>query len=198
MQSYEFDATITAIDDMDAAYVKVPYNLPKVFGMGRMKVYAKFDDIAYEGSIVSSTIGGKKHYIIGITKAIRQELGKGPGDTVHVSFRQRQIEGSAWTYWQLFVKKLEAKGKSEADLKTVATWLLGYSEDELSEEVLQQPYMDWLEAAPAPNPLAKKISGKICGYTPAEIEDTSMRRMRQFDKLVDNVAKGKKKAFPTE
>ena len=57
------------------AYVAFPWDLRAEFGRGRLKVHAEFDGIPYDGSIC---------YVIGILKAIRNRLGKGDGDTVHV------------------------------------------------------------------------------------------------------------------
>ena len=60
--------------EMDAAYVVVPYDLRREFGKGRLKVNATFND---EGNIC---------YILGVTKAVRKQIGKTFGDEIEVTF----------------------------------------------------------------------------------------------------------------
>lgn len=194
---YQFSAEIQAVEGIDGAYVEVPYNLPSYFGMGRMKVLAHFDGYEYKGSIVSSKFEDKTRYILGIKKDIRAAIGKAPGDTVEVDFECTQIAGTAYTYYELYLKKLSAKGKGAAELHEAISWLLGYSETELTGDVLSSiEFITWLEQSPNLNPLASKIKGKICGFDVASIQDETMRKMRLLDKLVDDIAKNKKKVFP--
>ena len=82
----EFDATILQNEDMDAAYVEVPFDIKVLFGKGRLLVHATFDGVPYDGQIVKM---GTPCYIIGIRKDIRKQIGKSFGDTVHVSFCER-------------------------------------------------------------------------------------------------------------
>ena len=68
----------------------VPVDIRKVYGKGRLKVEATFDGEHYSGSVVNMGVkdaDGKICYIIGITKAIRQRIGKTFGDTVEVTLR---------------------------------------------------------------------------------------------------------------
>ncbi|MCL1798899.1 MAG: YdeI/OmpD-associated family protein [Eggerthellaceae bacterium] len=76
-----FTATIEKAPKVDGAYVEVPFDPQEVFGAKRVKVKATFDGVAYRGSI--TPMGGRP--LVGITKAIRSEIGKQPGDTVEVS-----------------------------------------------------------------------------------------------------------------
>jgi len=88
---YEFDAVIQAADK-GGAYLAFPYDIREEFGRGRVKVYATFDGVPYDGSVVNMGVknpNGSICYIIGVLKAIREEIGKGPGDTVHVTVRER-------------------------------------------------------------------------------------------------------------
>jgi len=88
---YEFDALIQAADK-GGAYVAFPYDIREEFGRGRVKVHVTFDGVPYDGSVVNM---GVKHpdgsicYIIGVLKAIREALGKAPGDMVHVTVCER-------------------------------------------------------------------------------------------------------------
>lgn len=83
----EFKAEIEPVPDKGGAYVRVPINIKEVFGKGRLKVQAHFDDVVYEGSVVNM---GVKHddgticYIIGIRKDIQKQLNKTIGETVSV------------------------------------------------------------------------------------------------------------------
>lgn len=92
MQKFEYDTTIHEIPKKGGAYVIFPWNIKEVFGKGRVKVHAEFDGIPYDGSIVNMGIkdeNGDVCYIIGLLKAIRKELSKGEGDTVHVIIEER-------------------------------------------------------------------------------------------------------------
>ena len=82
----EFDAVILQNGDMDAAYVEVPFDIKALFGKGRLLVHATFDSVPYDGQIVKM---GTPCFIIGLRKDIRKQIGKRFGDTVHVTFCER-------------------------------------------------------------------------------------------------------------
>ncbi len=75
-----FKAVIQRQKDLDAAYFEIPFDVEKTFGSKRVKVKATFDGTEYRGSIVN--MGGC--YMIGLTQALRKQIGKGPGDIVTV------------------------------------------------------------------------------------------------------------------
>ena len=83
----EFDAVILQNEDMDAAYVEVPFDIKALFGKGRLAVHATFDGVPYNGQIVRM---GTPCHIIGIRKDIRKRIGKSFGDVVHVTFQERE------------------------------------------------------------------------------------------------------------
>ncbi len=83
---FEFDAIIIQNEDMDAAYVEVPFNIKEIFDKGRLAVHATFDGEPYDGQIVKM---GTPCFIIGIRKDIRKKIGKTFGDLVHVTFEER-------------------------------------------------------------------------------------------------------------
>ncbi|NCB63383.1 MAG: DUF1905 domain-containing protein [Clostridia bacterium] len=85
-KTYEFDAVLRKVPDIDGAYIEFPYDVRAEFGKGRIKVSATFDGIPYDGSLVRM---GTPGHIVGVRKEIRQRLGKGPGDTVRVTIRER-------------------------------------------------------------------------------------------------------------
>ena len=83
----EFDAIILQNENMDAAYVEVPFDIKTLFGKGRLKVHATFDGVPYDGQMVKM---GTPCYIICILKDIRKQIGKSFGDNVHVTFKERK------------------------------------------------------------------------------------------------------------
>lgn len=91
-KTYEFEAIIQKVPDIDGAYVEFPYNVKTEFGKGRVKVHAVFDGEPYEGSIVNmgiKNVDGSVCYIIGLRKDIRAKIGKQPGDIVKVTITER-------------------------------------------------------------------------------------------------------------
>lgn len=92
MKEYTFKAVIRQNEDMDAGYIIFPYDIRKEFGKGRVKVHATFDGEPYDGSIVNMGVkddDGNICYVIGVTKAIRRQIGKTFGDTAAVTIRER-------------------------------------------------------------------------------------------------------------
>lgn len=87
MKDYEFDATILKREGMDAAFVEFPFDVEAEFGTrGQVKVKATIDGrVEYRGSL--ATMGHRCH-ILGLTQQIRKDLGKQPGDVVHIVLRQ--------------------------------------------------------------------------------------------------------------
>lgn len=91
---YEYDTLIHENKDNGGAYVVFPYDIRKEFGKGRIKVYAEFDGIPYEGSIVNMGVrnpDGSVCYIIGILKKIRTQLNKKDGDIIHVLIQPKEV-----------------------------------------------------------------------------------------------------------
>lgn len=89
MNELNFEGTIEAVPDKGGAFVRVPVDIRKEYGKGRLKVHAEFDDLSYDGSIVNMGVknpDGSICYIIGIRKDIRERLKKNAGDvvTVHI------------------------------------------------------------------------------------------------------------------
>ncbi len=87
MKTYEFDAIIRVDPESGGAYVAFPWDIRAESGKGRIKVHAEFDGIPYDGSIVNMGVKNKDGsvcYVIGVLKAIRNRLGKGDGDSIHV------------------------------------------------------------------------------------------------------------------
>lgn len=87
MKKYEFDAELIKNQDMDAAYVEIPFDVKETFGKGRVSVHATFDDYPYDGQVVRM---GTACHIIGVRKDIRARIGKQPGDTIRVTIMEKE------------------------------------------------------------------------------------------------------------
>ncbi|WP_025155812.1 DUF2200 domain-containing protein [Leifsonia aquatica] len=93
----------------------------------------------------------------------------------------------------LYVAKVERKGRDARDVDRVLSWLTGYDEQGLARAIADgRSLEEFFDRAPAMNPDATLITGVICGVRVEEIEDPLMQRIRYMDKLVDEVARGKK------
>jgi hypothetical protein len=94
--------------------------------------------------------------------------------------------------YDLYQKKVIRKGQSLADLDTVICWLTGFSEAELAQTITDKlTFTDFFERARL-HPNASLITGMICGVRIEEIEDPLMQKIRYLDKVVDEVANGRK------
>jgi hypothetical protein len=92
-----------------------------------------------------------------------------------------------------YLAKVEKKGHSKAELNKVISWLTGYSDSDLEAIIVNKiDLRGFFDNAPSLNPNASKITGVICGYRVEEIEDPLEQKIRYMDKLVDEIAKGKK------
>lgn len=92
-KTYEYEAVIRRVPDVDGAFVEFPFNIRAEFGRGRVKVRATFDGEPYDGSIVNMGVkndDGSVCYIIGLRKDIRAKIAKQPGDTVKVTINERR------------------------------------------------------------------------------------------------------------
>jgi hypothetical protein len=95
--------------------------------------------------------------------------------------------------YPLYITKVERKGRTKEDLDQVIAWLTGYDAAGLETVLADGVDLETFFAqAPAFNPASSLITGVICGYRVEEIEDPLMRKLRYLDKLVDELARGKK------
>jgi len=95
--------------------------------------------------------------------------------------------------YKLYIQKVERKERTKEDLDTVLFWLTGYNKKTLQQQIDKNNDLETFFAqAPQMNPNVSKITGVICGYRVEDIEDKLMQKIRYLDKLVDEVAKGKK------
>ena len=92
-----------------------------------------------------------------------------------------------------YVKKAEAKGRTKEELDEIIRWLTGYTKAGLAKQIEKRTtFRDFYEKAPKWNPNAHLITGAVCGIRVENIEDPLMQKLRYLDKLVDELAKGKK------
>lgn len=92
-----------------------------------------------------------------------------------------------------YVAKVESKGRTKDELHEVIRWLTGYTRDGLEKLIEKKTnFHDFFEKAPKLNPSASLIKGVVCGVRVETIEDPLMQKLRWLDKLVDELAKGKK------
>ena len=91
-----------------------------------------------------------------------------------------------------YLTKVEKKGRSKNELHMVIKWLTGYTDKSLEKLVKDEvTFKEFFNEAEL-NPNAHLITGVICGYRVEEIENPLTQRVRYLDKLVDELAKGKK------
>jgi hypothetical protein len=94
--------------------------------------------------------------------------------------------------YPLYIQKAERKNRTKAEVDQIISWLTGYSQVELRQQIkLGNNFEDFFAQAPAMNPNCSQIKGVVCGVRVEEIEDPLMQRIRYLDKLIDELAKGK-------
>jgi hypothetical protein len=92
-----------------------------------------------------------------------------------------------------YITKAEKKGKTKADVDTIICWLTGYTQEDLQEIIANKTdFETFFNQAPQLNANVSKITGVICGYRVEDIEDKLMQKIRYLDKLIDELARGKK------
>lgn len=92
-----------------------------------------------------------------------------------------------------YITKAEKKGRTKAEVDEIIRWLTGYSQTALEGELAKgTTFEDFFARAPKLNPARDLITGVICGIRVENIEDPLMRELRYLDKLIDELARGKK------
>ena len=91
-----------------------------------------------------------------------------------------------------YVKKAERKGHTKEEVDRVICWLTGYDQAGLQHEIEKRTdFKSFFAHAPAMHPNSSLIKGVVCGVRVEEVQDPLMQKIRQLDKLVDELAKGK-------
>ncbi len=110
-------------------------------------------------------------------------------DTSHHDARIAQMTFAS--IYPMYVTKVVKKGRTEAELRAVISWLTGYDEVELDAHREAKTTFEDFFAGATLNPNASLIKGVICGYRVEEITNVLTQQVRYLDKLVDELAKGR-------
>jgi hypothetical protein len=91
-----------------------------------------------------------------------------------------------------YLTKVERKGRTKEELHELITWLTGFDDKKISELIEEKVTFEKFFQKAKLNPKANLITGMICGYRIEEIDNELTRQVRYLDKLVDELAKGRK------
>lgn len=92
-----------------------------------------------------------------------------------------------------YITKAEKKDRTKEEVDEITRWLTGYSQEELEAQLAnEKDFETFFNEAPNMNPARELIKGVICGVRVEEIEEPIMQEIRYLDKLIDELAKGKK------
>jgi hypothetical protein len=94
--------------------------------------------------------------------------------------------------YPLYIEKVEKKGRTKEELDEVIRWLTGFSSKKLQELIKERVTFEAFFDQASLNPNASLITGVICGYRVEDIENPLTQKARYLDKLVDELAKGRK------
>lgn len=107
--------------------------------------------------------------------------------------KHRILTTSVASVYPHYVAKAEKKGRTKGEVDEVIRWLTGHTQATLEAELENRTtFEDFFTDAPAMNPAREEIKGVICGVRVEEIDEPTMKAIRQLDKLVDELARGKK------
>ena len=109
--------------------------------------------------------------------------------------KHRIFTTSFGSVYPLYVQKAVRKGRTQEEVDEVIAWLTGYAGAELQRVINEAvDFETFFAQAPALNPNAERIKGVVCGVRVEDVTDPLMQKIRYLDKLVDELAKGKKMA----
>ena len=109
-------------------------------------------------------------------------------DTHH----QRMATMTFASVYPMYLAKVEKKGRTKEELHQVITWLTGFDDAQLQELIQEKVTFETFFQRASLHPNAPLITGLICGYRIEDIENPLTRQVRYLDKLVDELAKGRK------
>ncbi len=105
---------------------------------------------------------------------------------------QRIAKMTFASVYPMYLAKVERKGRSKEELHQVIEWLTGFGNKKLQELIKENASFETFFRQASLNPNAHLITGVICGYRVEEIGNPLTRQVRYLDKLVDELAKGRK------
>ena len=97
--------------------------------------------------------------------------------------------------YPLYVRKAEKKGRTKEEVDQIISWLTGYSGEQLQRAIdAKVNFESFFTQAPRMNSKASLVKGVVCGVRVEDVADPLMRKIRCLDRLIDELAKGKKMA----
>jgi hypothetical protein len=109
--------------------------------------------------------------------------------------KHRIFTTSFASVYPLYVQKAEKKGRTKEEVDTIIEWLTGYGPEELQRVLdAKLDFETFFAEAPALNANVSLIKGVVCGVRVEDVADPLMQKIRYLDKLVDELARGKKMA----
>ncbi len=106
--------------------------------------------------------------------------------------QQRIANMTFATVYPLYLLKVEKKGRTKKELHQVIEWLTGFDTMKLQELIKEKATFETFFKRATLHPNSNLITGMICGYRIEDIEDPLTKKVRYLDKLVDELAKGRK------
>jgi hypothetical protein len=109
--------------------------------------------------------------------------------------KPRIFTTSFGSVYPLYLQKAAKKGRTKEEVDEIILWLTGYSLEQLERVIdAKVDFEAFFAEAPRMNPNAGLITGVVCGVRVEDVADPLMRKIRYLDKLIDELAKGKKMA----
>lgn len=105
---------------------------------------------------------------------------------------QRVAKLTFSSVYPMYVAKVEKKGRTEEELVQVIEWLTGFDKKKQLQLINEKVSFEKFFEQASLHPNAHLITGLICGYRIEEIDNTLTKQVRYLDKLVDELAKGRK------
>jgi hypothetical protein len=110
-----------------------------------------------------------------------------------MGMKPRIFSMSFASVYPLYVQKATKKGRTKAEVDQVITWLTGYSDEQLQRSIdAKADFETFFEQAPQMNANVGLITGVVCGVRVEDIADPLTQKIRYLDKLIDELARGKK------
>lgn len=105
---------------------------------------------------------------------------------------QRMAEMTFASVYPHYVTKIEKKGRTKSELHQIITWLTGFDDQKIQKLIEEKATFESFFVQANLNPNAPLITGMICGYRIEEMNNPLTQNVRYLDKLVDELAKGRK------
>ena len=105
---------------------------------------------------------------------------------------QRIAKMTFTSIYSMYLAKIEKKGRTKKELHRIITWLTGFDDNKLQELIKENVTFETFFQLATLNPNAHLIAGVICGIRVEEIDEPLTQKVRYLDKLVDELAKGRK------